>query len=100
MTNQHSLTTIAARISRVENGVTSDAPLWSQDTEHVSIQARLAFYRTPGLSVAVVNNGQIEWARGYGVIEAGRPTPVTPETIFQVCSISKHVAMIGALSLV
>ncbi len=100
MTNQHSPTTIAARISRVENGVTRDAPLWNQDTEHVSIRERMAFYKTPGLSVAVINDGQIEWAGGYGVLEAGRPTPVTPETIFQVCSISKHVAMIGALRLV
>ena len=37
---------------------------------------------------------------GYGVLEAGRDAPVTPDTIFQACSISKHVAMAGVLRLV
>jgi CubicO group peptidase (beta-lactamase class C family) len=91
---------IAARISRIENGVTRDAPLRSQDTERVSLLERMGYYKTPGLSVAVINDGQLEWARGFGVLEAGDPTPVTPDTIFQACSISKHVAMVGALSLV
>jgi CubicO group peptidase (beta-lactamase class C family) len=100
MTDQHNSSAIAARISRVENGITRDAPLWSQDTQHVSIRERMAYYKTPGLSLALINDGRIEWARGYGLLEADRSTPVTPETIFQVCSISKHVAMAGVLRLV
>lgn len=99
MSDQPSTPELAARISRIENGITRGAPLWSQDTERVSILERMAYYTTPGLSVAVINDGAIEWARGYGVLEAGRPAPVAPETIFQACSISKHVAMVGALSL-
>lgn len=60
----------------------------------------MAYYTTPGLSVAVINNGELEWAHGYGVLEAGRPEAVGPKTIFQACSISKHVAMVGILRLV
>src|SRR5262249_20171092 len=100
MTDHTSTPNVEARISRIENGITPDAPLWSEDTERVSILKRMAYYTTPGLSVAVINGGALEWARGYGVIEAGKATPVTPDTIFQACSISKHVAMAGALRLV
>jgi CubicO group peptidase (beta-lactamase class C family) len=100
MSDQANTPELAARISRIEQDITRGAPLWSQDAERVSILERMAYYTTPGLSVALINDGAIEWARGYGVLEAGRPAPVTPDTIFQACSISKHVAMVGALSLV
>jgi len=53
----------------------------------------------PGVSVAVVHNGKIEWARGYGVQELGGK-PVTEETRFQAGSISKPVAAMAALHLV
>jgi CubicO group peptidase (beta-lactamase class C family) len=56
--------------------------------------------QTPGVSVALIEGGELVAAEGFGVLEAGKPARVTPETIFQVCSISKHVAMVGALRLV
>jgi CubicO group peptidase (beta-lactamase class C family) len=52
-----------------------------------------------GVSVAVVHNGVIEWARGYGIASPDNK-PVTPETIFQAGSISKPVASMAALHLV
>jgi CubicO group peptidase (beta-lactamase class C family) len=56
--------------------------------------------KVPGVSVAVMNNGEIEWARGYGVMEAGTSPPVTPHTLFQAASVSKPVAALAALRLV
>jgi len=91
---------IAERIDRIETGLFVEPPLWSEDGRRATLAERLAFHNTPGLSVAVINEGKVEWARGYGVVEAGRDDPVTADTIFQACSISKHVAMIGALRLV
>jgi hypothetical protein len=70
MSEPQSAPEIAARINRIEHGLTRGAPLWSQDDERASIVERMAFYTTPGLSVAVINNGELEWARGYGVLEA------------------------------
>ncbi len=61
---------------------------------------RMKFYKTPGVSVAVINNGQVEWARGYGVLEAGGNDKVTPETMFQAASISKTLTAMAALRLV
>lgn len=60
----------------------------------------MAFYKTPGVSIAVINDGKLEWARGYGVLEAGINNPVTATTLFQACSISKPIAAMAALHLV
>lgn len=57
-------------------------------------------YRVPGISIAVGQEGGRLWAEGYGVTGAGASTPVGPRTVFQACSISKHVAAFGALRLV
>lgn len=53
----------------------------------------------PGLSIAVVHEGKIQWAKAYGV---KRPdgTPVTTGTLFQAASISKSITATVALSLV
>lgn len=91
---------VEARIRRIERGLHPVRAVWSQDREPISLEAWMAYNHTPGVSIAVINDGQIEWARGYGVHESGQPVSVKPETIFQACSISKHVAMVGALRLV
>ena len=91
---------VAEQIHRIETGLQSDAPLWSQEAKPATISERLARHATPAVSVAIINDGVVEWARGYGVVESGRSIPVTAETIFQAGSISKHVAMAGVLRLV
>jgi CubicO group peptidase (beta-lactamase class C family) len=45
-------------------------------------------YRVPGLAVAVLHNGQ-NYAQGFGVRSIENPLPVTPDTLFQIGSISK-----------
>src|SRR5713226_1634135 len=60
----------------------------------------MKLYNVPGLSMAVIDDYKIVWAKGYGVIETGSSKPVTPETLFQAGSISKPVAATGALYLV
>lgn len=60
----------------------------------------MRFYKVPGISIAVIDVGRVEWARGYGVLELSTKRPVTPDTLFQACSISKPIAAIAALRLV
>jgi CubicO group peptidase (beta-lactamase class C family) len=57
-------------------------------------------HKVPGVSVAVVQDGRIAWARGWGVKAAGARDPVDADTLFQAASISKPVAAVGALRLV
>ena len=59
----------------------------------------MAAVHVPGVSVAVIHHGVIEWAQGFGVMKMGGPA-VTAETIFQAGSISKPVAAMAALKLV
>jgi CubicO group peptidase (beta-lactamase class C family) len=60
---------------------------------------RMQQLHIPGVSIAVVHNGVIEWARGYGTATPAG-APVTPDTLFQAGSISKPVAAMAALRLV
>jgi len=53
----------------------------------------------PGVSVAVLHGGVIEWSKGYGVTHADG-APVTADTLFQAGSISKPVTALAALRLV
>ena len=66
----------------------------------MNILDRMKYYNIPGVSVAVIDNGKIDWAKGYGIKETGGNDPVTPETLFQAASISKPVTALGTLQLV
>lgn len=57
-------------------------------------------YETPGVSIAVFREFEIEWARGFGVASADTRTPVDSLSLFQAASISKPVAALAALRLV
>ncbi|MBK8551855.1 MAG: serine hydrolase [Ignavibacteria bacterium] len=32
-----------------------------------TLSDRMKFYHTPGVSIAVINDGKVEWARGFGI---------------------------------
>ena len=54
----------------------------------------------PGLSIALIRDGQVAWTEGFGVTNRITGTSVTPETVFEVASISKVVTAYTALRLV
>src|SRR5947209_7803090 len=62
---------IAAHIERVEAGLLPATAAADQLGLGRKIADRMSFYKVPGISVAVINEGKIEWARGYGVVELG-----------------------------
>jgi CubicO group peptidase (beta-lactamase class C family) len=66
----------------------------------LSLQKLMELYKIPGLSIAVIDNYQIVWAKAYGITDVGSQTPVTTKTLFQAGSISKPIAATGALWLV
>jgi CubicO group peptidase (beta-lactamase class C family) len=57
-------------------------------------------HRIPGLAAAVVRGGRVVLARGYGWADVEARVPVTPETPFNIASVSKPVAAVVALRLV
>src|ERR1035438_8640566 len=64
-----------------------------------TLSDRMASLRVPGVSIAVIHDGKLEWARGFGVSKIGGPA-VTPNTLFQAASISTPVTALGVLHLV
>lgn len=88
------------RIAAIENGLRPMIIVDGEDAGPLRLIDRMAHYNVPGLSIAVIDGGEIAWARGYGVREAGGEETVDPDTLFQAASISKPVAAIGALRLV
>jgi CubicO group peptidase (beta-lactamase class C family) len=64
------------------------------------IKAQMQKWHVPGLSLAIIQDGKIIKAAGYGVREPSSNQPVTPTTLFQAGSISKAVAAVGVLKLV
>jgi CubicO group peptidase (beta-lactamase class C family) len=64
-----------------------------------TLQQRMTETHVPGVSIAVIHNGAIEWAQGFGSAQL-EGKPVTAETLFQAGSISKPVAAMAALRLV
>jgi CubicO group peptidase (beta-lactamase class C family) len=91
---------IQRRIRRVEDNLLPAIIIKGHKVVPMTLADRLKHYKTPGVSIAVVNRGTIEWARGFGLRDIGNNKPVTPETLFQAGSISKAVASMGAMWLV
>src|ERR1700720_4041860 len=46
-------------------------------------------FKVPGAAVAVVKDGKIVFAKGYGYRDVARKQPVTGATIFPIASITK-----------
>jgi CubicO group peptidase (beta-lactamase class C family) len=91
---------VEERILRVEQGLLPPVSVRGQPVQTMSMTEGLKLFHVPGVSMAVINKGKIEWARGYGVVEAGGDKPVNTETLFQAASISKPVTAMAALALV
>ncbi|MDX1495169.1 MAG: DUF3500 domain-containing protein, partial [Longimicrobiales bacterium] len=66
----------------------------------LSIQELMDRFGVPGVSVAVVHDFDVHWARGYGIADVETGQPVDTETMFQAASISKPVAAMGVLAAV
>jgi CubicO group peptidase (beta-lactamase class C family) len=82
-------TTLDAEIKRVETGLLPPVPIKGEPAW--TIEERMKFYKVPGLSLAVIKDFKVLWAKGYGVKDVETKEPVTTETLFQAGSISKSV---------
>ncbi len=86
---------LAPRIRRIEEGLLP--ALLIKGNLGWSIQERMKQYQIPGVSIAVINDFKVEWAKAYGMKDIETKEPVTTETLFQAGSISKPVAAMVAL---
>ena len=92
----------AADVEESIRQVESNLSGWVKTGENDSwsLAERMIKYHVNGVSIAVIHNYQIEWARGYGFADVSENRPVTENTLFQAASISKSLNSLGVLKLV
>jgi CubicO group peptidase (beta-lactamase class C family) len=93
-------TELNEKIVRVEQGLSTSVVVKGASTQKMRLADRMHYHQVPAVSIAVVSNGQLEWARAYGVNVVGQAEHTTPSTLFQTASISKAVSAMAALHLV
>jgi CubicO group peptidase (beta-lactamase class C family) len=93
--------TLEQRIQHIQEGLMPAVLVQGQSpsSRTSTLTDSMAALHVPGVSVAVIHDGKIEWAHGFGLTKVGGP-PVMPETLFQAGSISKVVTAIAVLRLV
>jgi CubicO group peptidase (beta-lactamase class C family) len=69
------------------------------DGKQYSLAERMKHYNVAGLSVAVIDNYQIVWAKGYGYADKKEGRKVTTNTMFEPGSISKSLNAVAILQL-
>jgi CubicO group peptidase (beta-lactamase class C family) len=88
---------VEARIKRVEESL---GEFIKTSNEPIRLLQRMEEYNVPAVSIAVIKDFKLEWARAYGNTENGTSRPTNTETLFQAASISKSINALGALNLV
>lgn len=95
--NVKKLDTIQQKIDKVENSL---SPLVLNQGESLwNIEKQMRRYNVPGLSIAVIHNYEIEWAKGYGSTGGKEFPNVTKQTVFQAASMSKFVNAVAITKL-
>lgn len=87
---------INEQIAQVETSLSGGLVI---DGKFYSLAERMKHYKVAGLSVAVVDNYQVVWAKGYGYADKKEGRKVTANTLFEPGSISKSLNAVGILRL-
>lgn len=87
---------IKAQIKQVENSLAGRIMI---DGKGDNLLDRMKHFNVKGLSIAVVKNYQVIWAKGYGWADVKANRAVTTATLFKPGSISKSLNAVGVLKL-
>lgn len=87
-----------AEIKTIENSLSYPVQV-KNAPRFFNLEERMALYKVPGVSLAVVKDGEVHWTKGYGTANTETGTTVTPSTLFQAGSISKPLAALAVLKL-
>lgn len=68
--------------------------------KNINIEERMNYYNVPGLSIALIENGQISGTVNYGSLEVESDRKVNENSIFSACSISKFLTGMIAMKLI
>jgi len=88
---------VQTKIKKFENNL----GLWVQiGNQQFTLAERMKSNHVNGVSIALIKDYKIEWAKAYGWADSAEQRPVTTNTLFQAGSISKSLNGVGILKLV
>ena len=70
------------------------------DSIEAAVGAAMAAKHIPGLSMAVVRDGQLVWKKSFGVANRETKEPTTDATVYRIASSTKPIAATAAMQLV
>ncbi|MEP7244069.1 MAG: serine hydrolase [Gammaproteobacteria bacterium] len=86
-------------VRHIEDNLLPAVMVHGEAVETTTLANKMHELGVPGVSIAVIHEGRVQWADGVGVSQAGGRA-VDTDTIFQAASISKPVTAIAAMALV
>jgi CubicO group peptidase (beta-lactamase class C family) len=86
--------TPADYMAAIEGAQESAGP---NDFGEMTLEELMAELGVPGVTVAVIKDFEVHWAKGYGIADVETGAPVDTETMFQAASISKPVTAMAVL---
>ncbi len=63
-------------------------------------EAFLADHKIPGAALAIAQGGQLVYSRGFGLADRDENTPVEPNALFRIASVSKPITGVAVMKLV
>lgn len=85
------------KINEIEHNITGRLLL--NDDQPSTILERMKKYKVKGMSIAVIHDYKIAWAKAYGWADEADKKLMTTETLFESGSISKSLNAVGILKL-
>jgi len=89
--------TVEDRIRQVENGLTEN--IQTGDSAPFNLLERMKYFKVHGLSIAVIKDYKVDFAKGYGFADTEKKIRVSDKTLFQAASISKSLNSLAILKL-
>jgi CubicO group peptidase (beta-lactamase class C family) len=84
----------------IEESLLPPVVIRGEPTPSMRLSERMEHYNVPGVNIAVINGGELEQEKGYGVRHSKGNRPIVSDTLFQAASISKPFTAMAALRLV
>ena len=90
----------AQQVANALAAVSPSVRIAGREARPEPVEALMRRANVPGLSIAIIREGKVAYAKGFGVADSSSGAPVTVDSLFQAASVSKPVTASGALALV
>ncbi len=95
-----SLPTAVLTLALLASGAVADDRPEAPLAEHPDVASAIALYEIwvdeqmayrhqPGVSIGIVHDQELLWARGFGLADLAEPRPAAPDTVYRIGSITK-----------